>query len=306
MLAILLIPSSLTYTFGKMIGSVRQGWVLFFTMLIVFVIGLAASLYSEFSVNAVFGISGLMEGKEMRFGITSSVLWANATSSASNGSVNALLSSLSPLVGFVTLLNIMLGEIIFGGVGSGLYGMLIFVIVTVFIAGLLVGRTPEYLGKKIEAFDVKMAIIAILAPSFVILVFTAISILTPTGLAGILNSGPHGFTEILYAFSSAAGNNGSAFAGLDANTGYYNIMLAIGMLIGRFGVIVPVLAIAGNLSAKKIIPPSGGTFRTDTGLFIFLLLAVILIVAALTFLPALSLGPLVEHFLMNLGKTYGP
>jgi K+-transporting ATPase ATPase A chain len=284
--------------------SARQGWVLFYTMLIVFVTCLTLMLFSEFSPNAIFRIPGIMEGKEVRLGITNSALWANATTSASNGSVNAMHSSLSPLAGFVTMLNIMLGEIIFGGVGSGLYGLLIFVIVTVFIAGLLVGRTPEYLGKKIDAFDVKMAIIGILAPSFVILVFTAISVLTPAGLTSILNPGPHGFSEILYAFSSAAGNNGSAFAGLNANTDYYNPMMAIGMLIGRFGVIIPVMAIAGNLSLKKIIPPSAGTFRTDTGLFIFLLLSVILIVGALTFLPALSLGPLVEHFLMMAGKTF--
>ncbi len=304
MLAILLIPASLTYTFGKMVNSVRQGWILFFTMLILFITTLSILLLSEFSYNNVFGVSGIMEGKEFRFGITNSVLWADATSSASNGSVNTMHSSLSPLAGGVTIFNMMLGEIIFGGVGAGLYGMLLFVILTVFIAGLLVGRTPEYLGKKIDAFEVKMAIIGIFAPGFVILVFTAISVLTPAGLTSILNSGPHGFSEILYAFSSAAGNNGSAFAGLNANTTYYNILMGIGMLIGRFSVIVPVLAIAGSLAAKRIIPPSAGTFRTDTGLFIFLLLSIIIIIGALTFLPALSLGPVVEHFLMISGQTF--
>jgi K+-transporting ATPase ATPase A chain len=213
-------------------------------------------------------------------------------------------SSLSPLAGMITTINMMLGEIVFGGVGAGMYGMLIFVILTVFIAGLMVGRTPEYLGKKIEAAEVKMAIIAVLAPNFVILAFTAIAVMLPVGLAGILNPGPHGFSEILYAFTSAAGNNGSAFAGLNANTNFYNIMLGTGMLIGRFAIILPVLAIAGSLSKKKIVPQSAGTFKTDTGLFIFLLIAVILIVGGLTHFPALSLGSIVEHFLMLAGKTF--
>ncbi|MFZ4454740.1 MAG: potassium-transporting ATPase subunit KdpA [Bacteroidales bacterium] len=298
MLAILLIPAALTYTFGKMIGSVRQGWVLFATMFVLFVAGLGIMLYSEYSGNSSFGSSALMEGKEMRFGITNSVLWSAATTCASNGSVNAMISSLSPLSGMVAMLNMMLGEIIFGGVGAGLYGLLVFVILTVFIAGLMVGRTPEFLGKKIEAFEVKMAIIAVLAPNFVILVFSAIAVMCPTALSSLCNTGPHGFSEILYAFSSAAGNNGSAFAGLNANTDFYNWMLGIGILIGRFGVILPVLAIAGSMSTKKKIPQSAGTLRSDTGLFVSLLISVILIVGALTFFPALSLGPIIEHLMM--------
>jgi len=304
MLAILLIPASLTFTFGKMTGNVRQGWVLFIAMFLMFIAGLAIMLYSEYSSGSVFGTTGLMEGKEMRFGITNSVLWANATTCASNGSTNGMLSSLSPLSGMVAMLNMMLGEVIFGGIGAGLYGMLIFVILTVFIAGLMVGRTPEFLGKKIEAFDVKMAILAVLAPNFVILVFTAISVMYPPALSSISNSGPHGFSEILYAFSSAGGNNGSAFAGLNANTTYYNLMLGIGMLIGRFGIILPVLAIAGNMAEKKRVPQSSGTLRSDTGLFVFLLIAVIMIIGALTFFPALALGPVIEHLLMHAGRTF--
>jgi K+-transporting ATPase ATPase A chain len=212
--------------------------------------------------------------------------------------------SLSPLSGLVSMFNLMLGEIIFGGVGSGLYGMVIFILLTVFIAGLMVGRTPEYLGKKVEAFEVKMAIFGILASSVVIKLFSAIACTVPAGLAGLNNAGPHGLSEILYAFSSAAGNNGSAFAGLNANTVFYNLMIGFGMLIGRFGVIVPVMAIAGSMGKKKITPVSSGTFRTDNGLFVLLLLSVILIVGGLTFFPPLALGPIVEHFLMNLGVTY--
>lgn len=298
MLAILLIPASLTYTFGKMIGSVRQGWVLFSAMVVLFVAGLGIMLYGEYAGNSFFGNTALMEGKEMRFGITNSVLWSSVTTCASSGSVNAMISSLTPISGMVATLNMMLGEIIFGGIGSGLYGMLVFVILTVFIAGLMVGRTPEFLGKKIEAFEVKMAIIAVLAPNFVILVFSAIAVMYPKALTSLCNTGPHGFSEILYAFSSAAGNNGSAFAGLNANTDFYNWMIGIGMLIGRFGVILPVLAIAGSLSVKKKIPQSAGTLRSDTGLFVFLLISVMLIVGALTFFPALSLGPIIEHLMM--------
>jgi potassium-transporting ATPase potassium-binding subunit len=304
MLLILLIPAALTYTYGKMVGSVRQGWTIFSVMMILFVAGLSISLYAEYSANPIFGNLPLMEGKETRFGITNSVLWSTSTSAASNGSVNAMHDSLSPLAGMVAIINIMLGEIIFGGVGAGLYGMVIFIILTVFIAGLMVGRTPEYLGKKIEAFEVQMAIIAILAPSFVILLFTAWASVSNAGLSSLNNSGPHGFSEILYAFSSAAGNNGSAFAGLNANTVFYNITLGIGMLIGRFGVIIPVLAVAGNMAKKKVTPLSSGTFHTDNGLFIGLLIAVILIVGGLTFFPALSLGPVIEHLLMFNGKTF--
>jgi len=299
MLFILLIPAALTYTYGKMVGSTRQGWTIFTAMLILLVVGLSISLYAEYSSNPIFGNLPLMEGKETRFGITNSVLWSTVTTAASNGSVNAMHDSLSPLAGMVAMINLMLGEIIFGGVGAGLYGMVIFIILTVFIAGLMVGRSPEYLGKKIEAFEVQMAIIAVLAPSFVILLFTAWASVSNSGLSGLNNAGPHGFSEILYAFSSAAGNNGSAFAGLNANTVFYNLTLVFGMLIGRFGIIIPVLAIAGNMAKKKITPPSAGTFHTDNGLFIGLLIAVILIVGGLTFFPALSLGPIIEHLRMN-------
>jgi K+-transporting ATPase ATPase A chain len=299
MLFILLIPAALTYTYGKMVGSVRQGWTIFSVMMILLVAGLSISLYAEYSSNPIFGHLPLMEGKETRFGITNSVLWSTTTTAASNGSVNAMHDSLSPLAGMVAMINIMLGEIIFGGVGAGLYGMVIFIILTVFIAGLMVGRTPEYLGKKIETFEVQMAIIATLAPNIVILLFAAWASVSSAGLSGLNNSGPHGLSEILYAYSSAAGNNGSAFAGLNANTVFYNLTLGIGMLIGRFGIIIPALAIAGNMAKKKITPPSLGTFRTDNWLFIGLLIGVILIIAGLTHFPALSLGPIVEHLLMK-------
>lgn len=304
MLALLLIPAALTYTYGKMVGSTRQGWTIFSVMLILLVAGLCISLYAEYSANPIFGHLSMMEGKETRFGITNSVLWSTSTTAASNGSVNAMHDSLSPLAGMVAMINIMLGEIVFGGVGAGMYGMVIFIFLTVFIAGLMVGRTPEYLGKRIEAYEVQMTIIAILAPSIVILLFTALASVNSTGLSSLNNAGAHGFSEILYAYSSAAGNNGSAFAGLNANTLFYNITLGLGMLIGRFGVIIPVLAIAGNLAKKKITPPSTGTFRTDNWLFIGLLIAVILIVGGLTFFPALSLGPIIEHLLLKSGITF--
>ena len=304
MLAILLIPAALTYTYGKMVGSVRQGWTIFSVMLILLLAGLAISLYGEYSGNPVFGQLHLMEGKETRFGITNSVLWSTSTTAASNGSVIAMHDSLSPLAGMVAMVNIMLGEVIFGGVGAGLYGMIIFVILTVFIAGLMVGRSPEYLGKKVEAFEVQMSIVAVLAPSLVILLFTAWAAVSQQGLSSLNNQGPHGFSEILYAYSSAAGNNGSAFAGLNANTVFYNLTLGLGMLIGRFGIIIPVLAIAGNMARKNITPSSSGTFRTDNGLFSGLLIAVILIVGGLTFFPALSLGPIIEHLLLNHGITF--
>jgi potassium-transporting ATPase potassium-binding subunit len=304
MLAILLIPAGLTFTYGKMVGSKRQGWTILIVMLILLLSGLAISLYGEYSANPILGHSALMEGKETRFGITNSVLWSTSTSAASNGSVNAMHDSLSPLAGMVAMINIMLGEIIFGGVGAGIYGMVVFIILTVFIAGLMVGRSPEYLGKKVEAFEVTMAIIANLATSFVILLFTAWASVSSLGLSSLNNAGPHGFSEILYAFSSAAGNNGSAFAGLNANTVFYNLLLGFGMLIGRFGVIIPILAIAGNMAKKKITPVSTGTFQTDNWLFVALLIGVILIVGGLTYFPALSLGPIVEHILMNNGITF--
>jgi K+-transporting ATPase ATPase A chain len=304
MLALLLIPAALVYTYGKMVGSTRQGWAIFSAMLILLVAGLSISLYAEYSANPIFGHLHLMEGKETRFGITNSVLWSTSTTAVSNGSVNAMHDSLSPIAGMIAMINLMLGEIIFGGVGSGLYGMVIFIILTVFIAGLMVGRSPEYLGKKIEAFEVQMALIAILAPNFLILIFTAWASVSSAGLSSLNNAGPHGFSEILYAYSSAAGNNGSAFAGLNANTVFYNVTLGITMLIGRFGIIIPVMAIAGSLAKKKITPLSAGTFRTDNGLFIGLLIGVILIVGGLTHFPSLSLGPIVEHLLMNSGITF--
>jgi K+-transporting ATPase ATPase A chain len=304
MLAILLIPSALVYTYGKMVGSTRQGWTLWGCMMFLFILGITISLWSEYHKNPVHQISAAMEGKETRFGVTNSVLWSVATTDASNGSVNAMQDSLTPLSGFIAMLNIMLGEVVFGGVGAGMYGMLVFVILTVFIAGLMVGRTPEYLGKKIEAFEVKMAALAVLAPCVVILVFSAIASVMNVGLSSVGNSGPHGFSEILYAFTSAAGNNGSAFAGLNTNTLFYNITMAIGMLIGRFGVLVPMLAIGGSLARKKIIPVSSGTFKTDTLLFATLLIGVILIVSALTFFPALSLGPIIENLLMLKGQSF--
>jgi potassium-transporting ATPase potassium-binding subunit len=298
MVAILLIPSSLTITYGRLIGSKRQGWTVFLVMFMLLIICLGISLFSEYRYLSISGLTGNMEGKEVRFGIGNSVLWSVLTTTASNGSVNAMMDSLTPLSGMVAMFNIMLGEVIFGGVGSGLYGMIMFIILTVFIAGLMVGRSPEFLGKKIEAFEVKMAIIAILAPNFVILVFSAIGCLSAAGLSGLNNPGPHGLSEILYAFSSAAGNNGSAFAGLNANSSFYNILTGLGMLIGRFGVIIPVLAVSGNMVNKKITPVSAGTFRTDTLLFGLLLTFVILIIGGLTFFPALSLGPVVEHLLL--------
>ena len=304
MLAILLIPAALTYTYGKMVGSVRQGWTIFIVMMTLLLVGLGISLYGEYSANPVLGHLSSMEGKETRFGITNSVLWSTSTSAASNGSVNAMHDSLSPLAGMVAMINIMLGEVIFGGVGAGLYGMVVFIILTVFIAGLMVGRTPEYLGKKIGAFEVQMAIIANLSTSFAILIFTAWAAISSYGLSSLNNAGPHGFSEIFYAFTSAAGNNGSAFAGLNANTVFYNLALGVTMLIGRFGVIIPMLAIAGSLAGKNITPTSAGTFRTDNWLFACLLIAVILIVGGLTYFPALSLGPIVEHLLMNSGITF--
>jgi K+-transporting ATPase ATPase A chain len=304
MILILLIPAALTYTYGKMVGSTRQGWTIFTAMLILFIAGLSISLYAEYSTNSIFGHLHLMEGKETRFGITNSVLWSTATSAASNGSVNAMHDSLSPVAGMIAMINIMLGEIIFGGVGAGLYGMVIFIILTVFISGLMVGRTPEYLGKKIEAFEVQMAIIAVLLPNLVIQIFSAWASICTAGLSSLNNGGPHGLSEILYAYSSAAGNNGSAFAGLNANTVFYNLTLGFGMLIGRFGVIIPVLAMAGNMAKKKITPLSAGSFLTDNWLFIGLLIAVILIVGGLTHFPALSLGPVIDHLLMNSGISF--
>ena len=304
MLSILLIPAALTYTYGVMVGSRRQGWTLFAAMMALMLLGLGVGLLAEYSPNPALDVTRMLEGKEMRFGITNSVLWATATTAASNGSVNAMHDSLMPLTGLIALLNMMLGEVIFGGVGAGLYGMLIFVILTVFIAGLMVGRTPEYLGKKIESREIKMAIIAVLAPNAVILLFTALASVTDAGLVSRSNGGPHGFSEMLYAFTSGAANNGSAFGGLNASTPFYAYLVGIAMIIGRFGIILPVLAIAGSMVGKKVTPPSPGTFATDNPMFAGLLIAVILIVGALTFFPALTLGPIAEHFLMTANQTF--
>ena len=304
-LAILLIPAALTSTYGRMVGSRRQGWVIFAAMLILFVAGFAGSWWAEAQQNAaVPALTANLEGKEVRFGVMNSVLWSTATTDASNGSVNAMHDSLTPLAGGIALFNLMLGEIVFGGVGAGLYGMLLYVILTVFIAGLMVGRTPEYLGKKIEKTEIIWSAIAVLAPSAVLLIGAAISVVTEAGLAGLGNQGAHGLSEILYAWSSASNNNGSAFGGLTATSNFYNFGLAIAMLIGRFVVIVPVLAIAGSLVVKKVAPPSPGTFPTTGWLFVTLLIGVIVIVGALNHFPVLCLGPIVEHFLMQAGRVF--
>jgi K+-transporting ATPase ATPase A chain len=296
-LALLLIPAGLTYTYGTMVGNRRQGWVLFAAMMALFLAGLAVTWWAEVS-------GGSFEGKETRFGIFNSALWATATTCASNGAVNAMHDSFSPLGGMIPMFNMMLGEVIFGGVGAGMYGMLMFVILTVFIAGLMVGRTPEYLGKKIEAHEIRWAVVAVLLPCALTLLGSALAVVLPSGLASLNNKGPHGLSEILYAFSSAAGNNGSAFAGLNANTTFYNFALGIVMLVARFGVIIPALAIAGSLAPKRIAPVTAGTFSTDGATFGLLLIAVILIVGALTFFPVLSLGPIAEHLLMQAGRTF--
>ncbi len=304
MVSILLIPAALTYTYGRLVGSTRQGWVIFAAMMILFLAGLGVMLATEYGANPVTGVAANLEGKEVRFGVANSILWGAATTAASNGSVNAMHGSFSPLAGGMAMLFIMLGEVVFGGVGAGLYGMLMFVILTVFIAGLLVGRTPEYLGKRIEAREVKMAMLTVLLPSAVILLFSALAAVVDVGLSSRTNYGPHGLSEILYAFASGAGNNGSAFAGLNANTPFYNAMIALAMWIGRFGVILPALAIAGSMAVKKMAPPSAGTFPTDGPLFAIMLVSVVVIVGALTFFPALALGPIVEHFLMQAGRTF--
>lgn len=304
MLAILLIPAALTHTYGVMIKAKRQGWVLFSVMLTIYLAGLAVSLHSEFQPIATLDHVVSLEGKETRLGIVNSVLWATSTTVASNGSVNAMHSSLTPLSGGIALFNIMLGEIIFGGVGSGLYGILMFVFLTVFLCGLMVGRTPEYLGKKIETREISLVMIAVLAPSAAILLGSGLAAVLPEALKSLANSGPHGLTEILYAFSSASQNNGSAFAGLNANTVFYNVVLGLCMLIGRFAVIIPTILIAGHLSQKKTLLLSDGTLKTDSLLFYFLLIAVILVVGALTFFPALVLGPVSEHLLMQKGIVF--
>jgi K+-transporting ATPase ATPase A chain len=320
MLAIFVIPAGLTYTLGRMTGNQKHGWAVFSAMAILFLTGFFAAYYFEARGNPIFNQYGVtqavseedglaqaggnMEGKEVRFGIMDSALWATITTDASCGAVNSMHDSFTPLGGMIPLVNIMLGEIIFGGVGAGLYGMLVMIVVTVFIAGLMVGRTPEYLGKKIEAKDVKMAMLYVLVFAFSILVLSAWSSVASFGASKINNAGPHGLSEIVYAFTSGAGNNGSAFAGLDANTLWYNTTTALAMLIGRFLMIIPMMAIAGNLATKKIVPASAGTFPVHTALFVVLLIGVILIVGALTFFPMLSLGPIVEHFLMERGMMF--
>jgi potassium-transporting ATPase potassium-binding subunit len=309
LVSILAIPAAVTFTFGKMVKDTRQGWALLGAMLVVFIPLVCVCVQQEQAGNPALSAlhvdaiasavnpGGNMEGKELRFGVSSSALYAAATTAASNGGVNAMHDSFTPLGGLVPLWLIQLGEIIFGGVGSGLYGMLMFAIVAVFVSGLMVGRTPEYLGKKIEAYEMKMASLSILVPCACVLIFTAIAVVTEAGKKGVANPGPHGFTEILYAFSSASNNNGSAFGGLSANTPFYNTMLGLCMFFGRFWVKIPVLALAGSLVKKKIVPASVGTLPTHTPLFVAMLVGVIVIVGALTFIPSLALGPVVEHLL---------
>ncbi|MBF0156455.1 MAG: potassium-transporting ATPase subunit KdpA [Magnetococcales bacterium] len=314
MLSILLIPAALCFTFGRFVKDDRQGVAILAAMTMVFVAMLALCVWAEESGNPLFRRLGLdttvsgqapggnMEGKEVRFGIVDSAIWATATTAASNGSVNAMHDSFTPLGGLAPMWLMQLGEVIFGGVGSGLYGMIVFVLVGVFVSGLMIGRTPEYLGKKVEAFEMKMAAVAILVPCLSVLLGTAVAVVTEAGRAGLANPGIHGFSEILYAFSSAGNNNGSAFAGLSANTPFYNTLLGIVMLLARYWVIIPVLAIAGSLAAKKSIPPSVGTLPTHTPLFVAVLIGTVLVVGALTFLPALALGPIVEHVHMISGR----
>lgn len=309
-LAILLMPGALCYTFGKMVKDTRQGWALLAAMTVVLVVAIAGAYAAESAGNpqlAALGVNqtasdtnpgGNMEGKEVRFGVANSALWATATTAASNGSVNSMHDSYTPLGGLVPLVMIQFGEVIYGGVGSGLYGMLAFVIIAVFVAGLMVGRTPEYLGKKIESYEMKMASISILVMPLVVLLLTAVAAVTTAGTSSILNPGAHGFSEILYAFTSQGNNNGSAFAGLNANTVFYNTAGAIAMLFGRFWIKVPILAIAGSLAKKKIVPPSAGTLPTHKPLFIGWLVAVVIIIGALVFFPADALGPIVEHLKM--------
>jgi K+-transporting ATPase ATPase A chain len=303
MLSILLIGAALCITFGRMVGDVRQGWAILAAMTVVFVALLGVAQWAEHAGNPILEKAGVaaegnLEGKEVRFGIVNSALWATATTAASNGSVNSMHDSFTPLGGLVPMWLMQLGEVIFGGVGSGLYGMLVFALVAVFVAGLMIGRTPEYLGKKVEAFEIKMAAVAILVPPLVVLGGTALAVMAEAGRATIANPGAHGFSEILYAFSSAGNNNGSAFAGLGANTPFYNTALGLAMLFARYWLLIPVLAVAGSLAAKKTVPAGQGTLPTHGPLFVVLLIGTVLIVGALTFVPALALGPVVEHLQM--------
>ena len=315
LLSIFLIPAGLTVTLGQMVGSPKHGWAVLAAMTVLWFAGVFICFWAEAQPNPLLHnvdqhislnqSGGNMEGKEVRFGIADSALFATVTTDASCGAVNSVHDSFSPLGGMVPMVNILLGEIVFGGVGAGLYGMLVFVVISVFIAGLMVGRTPEYLGKKIEAYDVQMSMLYLLIFPLIILGFAAVAVLMPNlGLSALTNHGPHGLSEILYAYASATGNNGSAFAGLSANTHWYNYSLGIAMFVGRFMMIVPMLAIAGNLAGKKIVPETSGTFPVTTPMFTLLLTGVILIVGALTFFPALSLGPVLEHLLLHAGHTF--
>ncbi|MGZ4886921.1 MAG: potassium-transporting ATPase subunit KdpA, partial [Candidatus Aminicenantales bacterium] len=305
MLSIFLIPSGLTYYLGRKVKNQKHGWAVWSAMAIVFVAAVLVCWRAESAGNprlqalGVDPAGGNMEGKEVRFGVFNSSLFATVTTAASCGAVNAMHDSFTPLGGLVPLVNIQLGEIIFGGVGSGLYGMLVFVILAVFLTGLMVGRTPEYLGKKIESYDVKVSVLAVLILIFSILGFSAWGTVSRLGLSSLSNAGPHGLSEILYAFSSGTGNNGSAFAGLNGNTPFYNITLALAMLVGRFIMMVPVLALAGNMARKKLVPPSEAIFPASGPTFVIILIGTVLVVGALTFLPALALGPIVEHLLMT-------
>jgi K+-transporting ATPase ATPase A chain len=308
MISIFAIGAALTNVFGRMVGNQRQGWALLAAMAVLFLAGVFVTYWAEANgtttLNALGLIGGNMEGKEVRFGIVASALFAVITTAASCGAVNAMHDSFTALGGMIPLINIQLGEIIVGGVGAGLYGMLLFVIVTIFVAGLMVGRTPEYVGKKIETREVKMAMLAILILPLMILGWSAVAVVYPPAVASMANAGPHGFSEVLYAYSSQTGNNGSAFAGLTGNTLFYNVTGAIAMFIGRFWMIVPAMAVAGSLAAKKSVPPSLGTFPTTGALFVGLLVGVILIVGGLTFFPALALGPIVEHLAMQAGTLF--
>jgi K+-transporting ATPase ATPase A chain len=308
MLSIFAIGAALTNVFGRMVGNQRQGWAILASMGVLFLVGVAVCYWAEAAGNPLVHALGIdggnMEGKETRFGIAASALFAVITTAASCGAVNAMHDSFTALGGMIPLINMQLGEVIVGGVGAGFYGILMFVVVAVFVAGLMVGRTPEYLGKKIEAKEVKMAMLAILCLPLAMLIFTAIAVVLPSAVASMANGGPHGFTEVLYAYTSAAANNGSAFGGLSGNTPWYNITLGLGMLMGRFLVIIPALAIAGSLAAKKTVPASAGTFPTDGTLFVGLLVGVIIIVGGLTFFPSLAVGPIVEHLAMIHGQTF--
>jgi len=304
LLAILLVPAAIPFAFGRMVKDRSQGYAIFAAKTALFAVGLVVILFAEYGFNGMTGGHGSMEGKEVRFGISASALWAETTTVVSNGSVNAMHDSFSPLGGMVAMINLMVGEIIYGGIGAGMYGMLIFLFIIVFFAGLMVGRTPEYLGKKIETREVQLSVLAIIGQTVTVLFLAAIAVVTKPGLSSLSNAGPHGLSEILYAYASGVGNNGSAFTGLNANTVFYNLTMAFAMLLGRFIVIIPALAIAGSLASKTPIPPSVGTFATNNATFVILLVLTIIILAGLNFFPALTLGPIVEHFLALKGVVF--